>query len=52
MYSMLLEKAHYIKYKSQVIIVHFDEEKSEYRVRRESKVMAGPRKECVYQASE
>lgn len=48
---MLLEKTHYIKYKSQVIIVHFDEEKSEYRLRRERKVMAGPKEERVYPAS-
>lgn len=40
---MLLEKAHYIKYKSQVIIVNFDEKKNEYRVRMERKVMVGPK---------
>lgn len=40
---MLLEKAHYIKYKSQVIIVNFDEKKKEYRVRMERKVMVGPK---------
>lgn len=44
---MLLEKAHYIKYKSQVIIVRFDEETGEFRVRRESKVVAGPKRVCV-----
>lgn len=31
---MLLEKTHYIKYKSQVITVDFDEKEIEYSVRR------------------
>lgn len=47
---MLLEKSHYIKYKSQVITVNFDEKKKD-RVRREGKVMASPKKECGYQVS-
>lgn len=47
---MLLEKAHYIKYKSQVIIVNFDEKKK--RVQGENgKEGDGRAKECTYQVS-
>lgn len=44
---MLLEKTYYTKYKSQVIIVNFDDKETEYRVRKKGKVIVGPRKSVL-----